>query len=575
MSMPDWLEPMAATLTEERFVGPDWLFERKFDGIRLVAYKRADDVQLFSRNRLPQTMPAIAGAIKALPARELILDGEVTWDGRSGYHVFDVLWLDGELVTSLPLEHRRSLLQALPLAAPLRRVELVDDAAPWDLAKREGWEGVIAKRRGSPYEHRRSKLWLKMKCEFSQELVVGGFTDPQGARVGLGALLVGYYEGGDFVFAGKIGTGFDTKLLIDLRGRLDGLEIPASPFTKAKGLPRLRVHWVRPAVVVQVAFIEWTVHDKLRHPRLIGVRFDKDPGDVVREHRDHASRQGALSGGRNHEGRVGGLLRRDCASDVAASSGAAGHDGALPCRDRAQGFWQKNVSKGFPPWLKRIAVQKKGGVVNHPLVSDRRSLEWVTNQNTITQHVWCSRSPRLTFPDLCVFDLDPSTSDIAAVRLAALELRDLLAELGLPSWIKTSGSKGFHIVVSIDGKTPTGVVARFANAVGELMVRRAPDRLTQEFSKADRGGRIYIDTGRNGYSATFAAAYTVRAKDGAPVSAPCTWEEIEREAVTPTTFTLRNMATRIDEVGDLWSDLRRPGRSLRRAIERLKSVSAG
>jgi bifunctional non-homologous end joining protein LigD len=151
------------------------------------------------------------------------------------------------------------------------------------MARREGWEGVIAKRRDSPYEHRRSPHWLKMKCEESQELVVGGFTDPQGKRVGLGALLVGYFEEQDFCFAGKIGTGFDTRLLLDLRSRLDALEIPKTPFTKARGLPRLRAHWVRPEIVVQVAFIEWTVHGKLRHPRLLGVRDDKAPRDVVRE----------------------------------------------------------------------------------------------------------------------------------------------------------------------------------------------------------------------------------------------------------------------------------------------------
>ena len=281
--MPDWLEPMAATLTQERFGGGDWLFERKFDGIRLLAYKRGRDVRLFSRNRLPQHLPAVAAAVSSLPVDEVILDGEVAWDGHSGYHVFDVLWLDGRSVTSLPLEERRALLKKLPFRAPMRRVDLLHDENPWERASREGWEGVIAKRRGSPYEHRRSKHWLKMKCEASQELVVGGFTDPQGSRVGLGALLVGYHEGADFVFAGKIGTGFDTKLLLDLRARLDKLEIPASPFTKAKGLPRLRAHWVRPEVVVQVAFIEWTVHGKLRHPRLLGVRFDKDPRDVVRE----------------------------------------------------------------------------------------------------------------------------------------------------------------------------------------------------------------------------------------------------------------------------------------------------
>jgi bifunctional non-homologous end joining protein LigD len=281
--MPDWLEPMAATLTQDRFVGRDWLFERKFDGIRLLAYKRGADVRLYSRNRLPQNLPAIAGAVGNLPVHEVILDGEVTWDRRSGYYVFDILWLDGRDVTALPLEQRRDLLTQLPFERPMRRVKFLDDERPWERAREEGWEGVIAKRRGSPYEHRRSKHWLKMKCEASQEFVVGGFTDPQGARVGLGALLLGVYDGGDFVFAGKIGTGFDTKLLLDLRARLGALEVATAPFTKARGLPRLRAHWVRPEIVVQVAFIEWTVHGKLRHPRLLGIRVDKDSRQVTRE----------------------------------------------------------------------------------------------------------------------------------------------------------------------------------------------------------------------------------------------------------------------------------------------------
>ena len=280
--MPDWIVPMAATLTQERFAGPDWIFERKFDGIRLLAYKRDQDVQLFSRNRLPQHLPAIAAAVAALPVADAILDGEVTWDQRT-YDVFDVMWLDGREVMSRPVEERRALLAALPLEAPLRPVAQLDVADPWAHAAREGWEGVIAKRRGSRYEQRRSPHWLKMKCEASQEFVVGGFTDPQGSRVGLGALLVGYYEGDDFVFAGKLGTGFDTKLLRELRARLDALEVAAAPFTKATGLPRLRAHWVRPEIVVQAAFIEWTVNGKLRHPRLLGVRDDKRAADVVRE----------------------------------------------------------------------------------------------------------------------------------------------------------------------------------------------------------------------------------------------------------------------------------------------------
>ena len=300
-SFPEWLIPMAATLTQERFTGPEWIFERKLDGIRVLAFKKGADVKLYSRNRLPQHYPTVAEAIASLPVREAILDGEAAWDSssRTAYHVFDILWLDGRDITPLPLDERRALLKRIPLRAPLGRVAEVRDDKPWERACSEGWEGVIAKRRDSPYEHRRSPHWLKMKCEASQELVVGGFTDPQGSRVGLGALLVGYFAPGqgsgrpeqsskgaeenDFVFAGKIGTGFDTKLLLDLRARLDRIEIPESPFTKAKGLPRLRAHWVRPEIVVQVAFIEWTVHGKLRHPRLLGVRYDKSPREVMRE----------------------------------------------------------------------------------------------------------------------------------------------------------------------------------------------------------------------------------------------------------------------------------------------------
>lgn len=269
--MPEWIVPMAATLTQDRFTGPDWTFERKLDGIRLLAFKDERSVRLLSRNRLPQNIPAVADAVAALPPRDLVLDGEMTWDVGALYHVFDITWLDGRDVTRLPLVERRALLAQLPLTAPLARVTELKDDKPWDRACAEGWEGVIAKRRDSVYEHRRSPHWLKMKCEITQDFLVGGFTDPQGGRVGLGALLVGCFEGNEFVFAGKVGTGFDTKLLVDLRRRLDAIEMSASPFTKAKGLPRIRAHWVRPVIVVSVAFIEWTVHRKLRHSRLLEV----------------------------------------------------------------------------------------------------------------------------------------------------------------------------------------------------------------------------------------------------------------------------------------------------------------
>jgi bifunctional non-homologous end joining protein LigD len=238
------------------------------------------------------------------------------------------------------------------------------------------------------------------------------------------------------------------------------------------------------------------------------------------------------------------------------------------------GFLQKNVVKGFPGWLRRVEVPKKGGTVHYPLADDTRSLLWLANQNSITPHVWTSRVPDLQRPDLCVFDLDPSHDDAEALRAAALALRDLLEELGLPSWVKTSGSKGFHIVVPLDRKAGYGEVGEFAGRVGSVLVARDPGRLTQAFSKADRGGRILVDTARNSMGATFAAAYAVRARPGAPVSAPCTWVEIERGEVTPRSFTLRTMAARLASVGDLWADVPRRRRSLKGPLRRLEQRSS-
>jgi bifunctional non-homologous end joining protein LigD len=221
----------------------------------------------------------------------------------------------------------------------------------------------------------------------------------------------------------------------------------------------------------------------------------------------------------------------------------------------AKGFIQKNLGKGTPAWLARVEVPKHGGTVVHPLLDDARSLAWMANQNCVTPHVWNRRVPDLAHPDLCIFDLDPGRDDPAALRDAALAVRDLLAELGAASWVKTSGSKGFHIVVPLDGTAGVEAVAHVADRVGRELVRRHPDRLTQEFAKADRGGRIYVDTGRNGYSATVAAPYAVRPRAGAPVSAPCTWDELASGAVGPRAFTLRTMGERLAAVGDLWADL--------------------
>jgi bifunctional non-homologous end joining protein LigD len=235
-----------------------------------------------------------------------------------------------------------------------------------------------------------------------------------------------------------------------------------------------------------------------------------------------------------------------------------------------EGFMHKNVSRGFPAWLERVDVPKNNGTVAHALANDLRSLLWMANQNTITVHVSAGRVPDLFHPDVCVFDLDPADDDPVRLRKAAIALRILLQELGLESWLKTSGSKGFHIVVPLDRSADAGVVSNFAHVAGAVLVKRHPDHLTQEFSKADRGGRILVDTGRNGFSATFAAPYTVRPKPGAPVSAPCSWQELERGDALPRSFTVRNMASRLAAAGDVWSGMH--PQPLAPAIEKLAAL---
>ena len=229
----------------------------------------------------------------------------------------------------------------------------------------------------------------------------------------------------------------------------------------------------------------------------------------------------------------------------------------------AQGFFQKNVVKGFPEWLERVEVGKKDGTVHHPVVYDTRGLLWLANQNSITPHVWTSRVPHVDQPDIVIIDLDPSDDDGDRLRAAAIVVRDVLAERGFRSWVKTSGSKGFHIAVPLDGAADYGTVARFAHGVGELVVQRDPKNFTREFYKVDRDGRILVDTGRNEYSATFAAAYAVRPRAGAPVSAPCSWSEVEEGTVEPRSFTLRSMVARVATLGDVWRDMLECRQSLR------------
>jgi bifunctional non-homologous end joining protein LigD len=310
---PSWTQPMLAKLTKERFSSDDWIYERKLDGERCLAFKKGEKVQLYSRNRksLNASYPEIVDALEKQAADHFIIDGEVVaFEGgktsfarlqnrfqiddperarRSGiavyYYVFDLLHTDGYDVTKVPLRHRKALLkQLLSYKDPLRFLNHrnCEGESYYREACARGWEGVIAKVAEGPYLHKRSSDWLKFKCVREQELVIGGYTDPHGSRKGFGALLVGYYEGKKLRYAGKIGTGFDDRTLEKLKGRLAGLEREDPPFADGD-ISEKGVHWVKPELVAQAGFTEWTLDNKLRHPRYLGLRRDKDPGEVHRE----------------------------------------------------------------------------------------------------------------------------------------------------------------------------------------------------------------------------------------------------------------------------------------------------
>jgi DNA ligase D-like protein (predicted ligase) len=304
---PGFVVPMKAVLTDERPLGPEWVFERKLDGIRCLAVKDGGRTRLYSRNELSldDRYASLAAALDADPADGFVVDGEAVafvggrdrFGGGDGselfYYVFDVLYADGSDVRSLPIEERRAVLEGvLRWRDPLRVTEQVtgDGADLLAHACRDGWEGLIAKRLGTPYVSTRSRDWLKLKCTRAQELVIGGYTAPRGARTDLGALLVGHFDGDRLVYAGKVGTGFTHATLRELSELLAPLVRDSSPFEPEKGIPRAAT-WVEPELVAQIAFMEWTPDGRLRHPSFLGLRFDKPAREVVREVAQSRSRR--------------------------------------------------------------------------------------------------------------------------------------------------------------------------------------------------------------------------------------------------------------------------------------------
>jgi bifunctional non-homologous end joining protein LigD len=543
--------------------------------------------------------------------------------GRLRFWLFDALRLDGEDLTRLPLVERKARLRAVlsGARAPLRYSEHVEGRGPafHEQACRHGLEGIISKRSAAPYRGGRSRDWLKVKCVREQEFVVGGYTAPGGSRQGLGALHVGTFEDGRLVYRGKVGTGYTENTLRDLVRRLKPLKRPDSPFADGPRAGAARGStWVDPVLVAQVRFTEVTDDGRLRHPVFHGLREDKDATEVVFEGQppvlggggDDAASDGAASGtpagsagdvarntparGRGSKGRPltvagvrltspdkvlypeAGVTKLDLARyyetvaewmlphlrgrPLTLVRCPAGHTGAC--------FFQKHFDAGsVPDGITLVDVGERDGSSLYGTLDSLTGILSLVQLGCLELHSWNSRADRLERPDRFVMDIDPDPGvGWDAIVDAALHLHDLLAELGLVSFLKTSGGKGLHVVVPIDRRTSWADVRAFSGGVASLLSRAAPHLYTTEMAKAKRKGRILLDYLRNARGATAIEAYSTRARPGAPVAAPIHWDEL-LDGVRADSFNVHNMAARMTELGaDPWADLHRVRQSITRAM---------
>ncbi len=593
-ALPDRLKPQLATLVEgvPRQADPDWLYEMKFDGYRLLARLDHGEVRLYTRNGhdWAPKLPHLVGALRRMPLETAWLDGEIVmladngapsfqalqnaFDGeRTGailFYAFDLPYVTGRDLRGEPLRVRRAVLARVMDAAggdPLRLSDAFD-AAPADLvasACRMGLEGIIAKRLSSPYVSRRSDNWIKLKCARRQEFVVVGYTDPQGARVGLGALLLAYHdEAGQLVYAGKVGTGFDDAGLAALRQRLQALETRQAS-VKAGGGGR-GTHWVRPELVAEVSFGEWTESGHVRHSVFRGLRTDKPARAITREVAMTAGKTpGKTTGKLTHPERVidpsTGLTKLDLARyyglvapmllrhlkdrPVSFLRAPAGIEGEF--------FFQKHLEAPMPG----VKPLPQALDPDHPPLMEvptPRAIMSAAQMNVVEFHTWNAVKRAIGKPDRMVFDLDPGegvTWD--AVRRSAQLLRVLLTEIGLACWLKTSGGKGLHVVVPLRRQHDWDTVKAFSQAIVQHLARTLPQVFVAKSGPKNRVGRIFADYLRNGFGATTVAAWSARARPGMGVSVPLAWEELDAVRAS-NQWTIANIHERLD-VGDTpWDD---------------------
>jgi bifunctional non-homologous end joining protein LigD len=610
-------EPMLATLADEVPTGPGWLYEVKWDGYRALAQVVGGDATLTSRrgNALTSRFASVGKAIEAaVRTPDCVLDGEICAldeRGRSSfsamqqgkpdtpivYYAFDVLEVDGEPLLELPLTERRERLESLldRRSKAVRMSETFEDGeALYEAAKSEGLEGIVAKRAESRYlPGKRTREWLKIKTRNRQEFVIAGYTKGQGRRAGrFGSLVLGVYRGNELAYAGNVGTGFSEAEIDRLLKVLRPLERKDSPFPVVPKMPKVRkddVAWVEPKLVAEVEFAEWTHDGRLRAPVYMGLREDKQPGEVRRElPKTDEVRKGKrvlkLSNLDKPFWPDEGITKGDLIEYYRAVAPVL-----VPhLRDRPftlkrypdgwQGnhFFQKDAPKHMPEWIPTVAVQattrdkpRRTRTIHAPLVNDELALLWMVNMGCIDLNTWYSRIDKPQRPDWVLFDLDPSP-DVGfpeTVRVALL-VKEVLDALGLESFAKTSGSDGMHVLVPIERRSTYADTREFAEIVAGTLARTHRGLVTTEWSKAKRRG-VLIDANQNGEGKTIASVYSVRPRAGAPVSTPLRWDEVT-EDLDPRDFTMDVVLGRVEQRGDVFEGVLTKRQSLAKALRSLR-----
>jgi bifunctional non-homologous end joining protein LigD len=582
-ALPKFVEPELATSVAHPPEGEDWLHEIKIDGYRVYCRRDGDAVHLLTRSGQDWTarFGAVAEAVRRLPGKQFALDGEIAVlnekgqssfadlqealsdarDDRLSLVAFDLLYLDGKDVRGAPLAERKRLLRALipPKAetATLRYSDHVQarGAELFEHASKLHYEGIVSKRAKSPYRSGRGGDWLKSKCLSRQEFVIGGYTLGEGARKGgVGALLLGHYEGDELRYAGRVGTGFTTKLAGDLLERLQGLKIAKPAFAAVPAEGRAGAIWVKPELVCEVEFSNWTHDDVIRHASYQGLREDK-PAKAVHRDRVGPASVALKSGGGTKKAATGanvvagvtishpdrkvfpdiGVTKLELARYYEAVAPAMLAELAnrplslLRCPEGLAGecFFQKHFEHGVKN-LKRVAIEEKHGTSDYVWIRDAKDLVSLIQEGVIELHPWGARADNPDAPDRLIFDLDPAPElRFAAVIDAAKRLRKLLDGIGLVSFTKTTGGKGLHVVVPLRRNTDWPTAKNFSQAVALLMVEKWPDDFTANPLKKERHGKIFVDYLRNDRGSTAVAAYSVRARPGAPVAMPIRWEELK------------------------------------------------